>query len=124
KVVNDIRFCAGRMDVNFIGCTGNTVALEDVSDTGSSSPPDPGVDGILWAHEFGHATGLQDQPANRDFIMSATISPSNTFLTQPECTNYLINDQINIPFDTNPQFFPGPPESAAAGSAAPAEAAP
>ena len=42
------------------------------------------LEGKLWAHEFGHNTGLGHNPSNL-FIMTGGLGPGNTKLSSSEC---------------------------------------
>jgi hypothetical protein len=99
KVVNDITFCA-RSNVNIIGCalTGRgTMAVEDVSDPGNGRQ-NPALDGVLWAHEYGHAIGLPHRSSSTA-LMNPTITTATTLLNSNECGFFLANDlRFNIGF--------------------------
>jgi len=81
KVVDLITWC-GSNGSNIIGCgatPGNGIALVRISGVAS--------EGKLWAHEFGHNTGLF-HAASGGFIMSPSISASNTRLSTNDCNRY------------------------------------
>lgn len=81
KVVDVIGWCSGPGS-NIIGC-GNTpgdgIVVVRLSNAFS--------EGLLWAHEFGHNTGLGHNGSS-GFIMSASLSGSNTRLSASECAQY------------------------------------
>jgi len=81
KVVDYIGWC-GSPGSNIIGCgftPGKGMVVVRIS--GSAN------EGKLWAHEFGHNTGLGHNPSS-GYIMSGGLSAGNTKLTQSECNKY------------------------------------
>ncbi len=118
KVVNEIRFCDDQTNISFIGCARfGSAIVEDVSDTGSSVPPDPAVDGVMWAHELGHAFGLKHRTNNSRAIMFPNLAPNNVSLNSGECDVYFRNDSITAPFQfSNEQPFPASAAAAEEGA--------
>jgi hypothetical protein len=80
KVVNQINWC-GVIAPNWIGCTptpGSSMLV--VRFTANQ-------EGVLWAHEFGHAKGLGHRNDN-DAVMNPTIGTNRTVVNQTECDTY------------------------------------
>ncbi len=81
KVVRQINYC-GSSGTNIIGCAwtpGNGMALVRMSDLGSEA--------VLWAHEYGHNTGLSHATDTKR-IMYGTDFGTNNGLDQAECNTY------------------------------------
>jgi uncharacterized repeat protein (TIGR01451 family) len=84
KIVEDLDYCLG-YNPSIIGCayvhSPKNMILEYLGfDT---------LDGILWAHEFGHNQGLQHPDNLGNFptrIMNSVLSPSAKQMTLTECT--------------------------------------
>ncbi len=81
KVVREIHNCGGP-GFGIIGC-GNTPG-DSIAVVRMSSAAD---DGLLWAHEYGHNTGLGHNGDNRR-IMHGFLTGSNRGLTQGECDSF------------------------------------
>ncbi len=83
KVVDYIGYCGGPGN-NILGCAetpGNGIVLI------RSPPPNPGNEGKLWIHEFGHNTGLGHNPTF-GFIMYGGLAAANTKLNGNECNRF------------------------------------
>jgi len=81
KVVDSIQYCGGPGS-NIIGCgyaPGDGIAVVRLSSLTS--------EGLLWAHEFGHNTGLGHNPSG-GYIMSPSLGGGNTRLLGYECNSY------------------------------------
>jgi hypothetical protein len=81
KVVNYIGYCSGP-GTNIIGCSltpGDGMVVVRMSSFQD--------EGILWAHEFGHNTGLGHNPS-LPFIMYAGYTGGQTRLTGGECSTF------------------------------------
>jgi hypothetical protein len=66
KVVHLINRCGGRTNVGYLGCAPRgrpTMLVEDVRD---NDFPNQAIEGVVWAHEFGHTQGLP----HRDYVTS------------------------------------------------------
>jgi len=77
KIVNAINWCGSTLP-NIIGCAprpGNSFVVVRVR---------AAIEGILWAHEYGHNVGLQHRSGTRA-IMRATINANNNVITRDEC---------------------------------------
>jgi hypothetical protein len=89
KIVVDVKFCEGTVDILWSGCSefpGQTMAVERV---------DAKVEGVFWLHEFGHTkhlchTNKAGCPFNNDAkaVMHSYVQPSNTKLSAEECYQY------------------------------------
>lgn len=83
KVVSVINWC-GDFGPNIVGCApipGNSFAVVRRSAE---------LEGILWAHEYGHTVGLSHRSDPRA-VMRATIAANNRDITLAECEQYLEN---------------------------------
>ncbi len=92
KVVNNISWCS-QPGANIIGCSptpGTSMAV--VRWTAA-------LEGILWAHEFGHTVGLPHRN-NVNAIMNPFIVPTALELTAGECVSF-VSRAINNPFNTS-----------------------
>lgn len=78
KAVNQINWC-GALIPNVIGCApvpGNSLAVVRFQ---------AALEGILWAHEFGHNKGLSHRNDDPNAIMNGTIASTRLRMTQAEC---------------------------------------
>jgi hypothetical protein len=81
KVVNQINWCNG-IGFNIIGCAptpGSALAVVRLT----SIP----LEGILWAHEYGHTQGLPHRNVSRA-VMNQTIASTRTRVNSTECNAY------------------------------------
>ena len=81
KVVDYIGWCGGP-GANIIGCgltPGRGFVVVRVSGAA--------LEGKLWAHEFGHNTGLGHNPSPL-FVMTGGLSAGNTKVSSSECVRY------------------------------------
>lgn len=87
KVVSAITWCGG-FGPNIIGCApvpGNSFAVLRVS---------PSVEGILWAHEFGHTVGLNHRE-QAGAVMRGTIGASQRNINEAECEDFFEKFNLN-----------------------------
>jgi hypothetical protein len=80
KVVQQINFCDG-YGADIVGCApidGRTMVVVRV---------EPHLEGILWAHEFGHSVGLQ-HIENRFKIMNPILEPTALEMDAGECHSF------------------------------------
>ena len=80
-VVNQINWC-GALIPNVIGCApvpGGSMAV--VRFTSS-------MEGILWAHEFGHTKGLSHRNDDPNAVMNGVITSTRLRVTSDECTAF------------------------------------
>ena len=80
KVVNAINFCSS-FAPNIIGCAprpGTSYAVVRVAQN---------VEGLLWAHEYGHNKGLRHRN-NVNAVMNPTITTSSRRVNQAECNAF------------------------------------
>jgi len=105
KVVNQINWC-GTLSPNIIGCApigGNSLAV--VRYTSS-------LEGILWAHEFGHNKGLNHRNDDSNAVMNGVIGSTRRRVTSGECDAYKV-----LPLNTLVAAVASPqPQSGQAGS--------
>jgi hypothetical protein len=80
KVVNQINWCSG-LAPNIIGCSPTPGSSEVVVRF------TPSLEGILWAHEFGHDKGLNHRP-DLNAVMNPTIGPTRLAVNAAECAAY------------------------------------
>jgi len=81
KVVDSIQYCGGPGS-NILGCApvpGDGMAVVRMSSVL--------YEGMLWAHEFGHNTGLGHNAVN-GFLMYGGLTGSNVRLTAGECNRF------------------------------------
>jgi hypothetical protein len=82
-VVNQINWC-GALIPNVIGCApvpGNSLAVVRFN---------PGLEGHLWAHEFGHNKGLSHRNDDPTAVMNGVIGDTHRRITAAECTAYKV----------------------------------
>jgi hypothetical protein len=88
KIVDSITSCGG-IKGSYAGCTKTpgrsmiVVASEN------------GLD-IVWAHEFGHATGLQHRNAPKAVMTGAPLASDQKYLNQKECDSYINGPPITL----------------------------
>jgi hypothetical protein len=80
KVVDTITFCGGRFGT-FAGCTTTPGRNMVVEETGANRD-------IVWAHEFGHATGLQHRNAPKALMTSVPLASDQRYVNQTECDSF------------------------------------
>ena len=81
KVVNQINWC-GALIPNVIGCApvpGNSLAVVRFT---------PSLEGILWAHEYGHNKGRSHRNDDANAVMNGTIGATRLKVDAPECTAF------------------------------------
>lgn len=79
NVVWRINYCGGTINTGIIGCAdvnGDRIAVEDWTDS---------LDGILWAHEFGHNQGIVHRTDSTNAVMYPSIGSSRLFVNSAEC---------------------------------------
>jgi hypothetical protein len=81
KVVDNVDWCAGTLNPSFIGC-GQTPGLSFIVERFTAN-----LEGILWAHEYGHNAGLGHN-GNSNFLMFASIGNNRLRVTEAECDAY------------------------------------
>ena len=82
KVVKAIRFC--RRKGHFSGCAWRRYGRPSMIVTHSDETAD--IRDLLWAHEFGHATGLQHRLDDRSALMTpCALFYNNVHITEKEC---------------------------------------
>jgi hypothetical protein len=101
KVVQRINFCVGRYDQDgFIGCSWRPEGLrKTVIVTTERVGEIPGIHPILWAHEFGHTTGLLHRVDNdREALMSpCDLQAFSRVVNRYECGCFLAGPgQCNV----------------------------
>jgi hypothetical protein len=81
KVVNQINWCGGLIP-NVIGCApvpGASLAIVRYT---------PALEGILWAHEYGHNKGLSHRNDDPNAVMNGTIGSTRQRVNAGECTSF------------------------------------
>jgi hypothetical protein len=101
KVVPRINFCAaGFKPEGYLGCAWRP---EDRPRTVIVTPPALGVgrDPMLWAHEFGHTTGLphRNDEHNQALMTPCPIEPFNWKIDEVECGHFLAGPAQSYPGD-------------------------
>ncbi len=120
KVVHQINRCNSTTNVAIIGCAvKHNMIVEDLRDNGAPNEP---LQGVLWAHEFGHTQGLPHRvvatstcltceagvcydicagfpPPPNMFVMAPSISTANVVINNTECTAFKkpLTESITIP---------------------------
>ena len=87
KVVDNVNFCGGQFNTSFIGCgqvSGSAFVTERF---------DAAMEGILWAHEFGHNRGLRHTTPSTS-LMFASIGADRLRIDQDECDAFLPTDAL------------------------------
>jgi hypothetical protein len=83
KVVDDVNFCAGTFNTSYIGC-GQRPGTSFITEPFTAS-----LEGILWAHEFGHNQGLPHRDTSTDNVMYFSIGSNRQRINQTECDSFL-----------------------------------
>lgn len=92
KIVQSITFCVGQIDKEgFLGCAWRPEGRQKtvvVSITGSL--PKMGIASRVWAHEFGHTTGLlhRYQTGNFSLMTPCEIQAYSAQINQDECNHF------------------------------------
>jgi hypothetical protein len=100
KVIGEINWCGG-LSPGIIGCSSTPGAAWTVVPYPASSAH------LLWAHEFGHTTGLQhrDDP---NALMRPILYPDDTHINSDECKKVLAGSPaVNVQFSA--AGMDGPP---------------
>ncbi|HED33887.1 MAG TPA: hypothetical protein ENJ08_06670, partial [Gammaproteobacteria bacterium] len=82
KVVDDVNYCAGQFNTSYIGC-GQRPGTSFITERFTSSQ-----EGILWAHEYGHNTGLPHRDTSTKNVMYFSIGSDRQRINQTECDSY------------------------------------
>src|SRR5438270_160211 len=53
--------------------------------------------GIVWAHEFGHATGLQHRSEPKALMTSVPLAPDQRYVNQGECDSFVSGPPVAAP---------------------------
>lgn len=107
KVVPRINFCAGGFDEGgYLGCAWRP---DDLPRTVIVTPPTTvGRDPMLWAHEFGHTTGLPHRydKDNQALMTPCKIEASNWMIDTDECRHFRAGPMQPYPGDPGPMCPP------------------
>ncbi len=82
KIVDDVNFCDGGFNTSFIGC-GQTPGDSFIVERFTAAQ-----EGILWAHEHGHNTGLPHRDTSTNNVMYFSIGSNRTRVNQNECNSF------------------------------------
>ena len=82
KIVDNVDWCAGTLNTSFIGC-GQTPGTSFIVERFAAN-----MEGILWAHEYGHNAGLPHN-TNSNFLMFASIGTNRLRVTEAECNAFV-----------------------------------
>ncbi len=77
KLVDEINWCNG-WKPNIIGCARPDSSLLVV-------PTAPELEGVLWAHEYGHTKGLKHRDTGKDAVMYYSVAADHRKVDQAEC---------------------------------------
>lgn len=81
KVVNQITWCGEDPITSALGCAPVPGTSQIVVITGLTH-----LDGIVWAHEYGHTQGLNHRAANNTrFVMNSAVQGRSTRVSTAEC---------------------------------------
>jgi hypothetical protein len=112
KVVNQINWCGGLIP-NVIGCApvpGNSLSVVRFT---------PSLEGILWAHEFGHNKGRGHRNDDPNAVMNGTIGSTRLRVDAAECTAFQTLPATAVVMAQAGPPQPGPPQPGASGASAP-----
>jgi hypothetical protein len=84
KVVQDIQWCKTEGS-SFIGCSWRRTGPKTMIVTQNL----PATPQILWAHEFGHTTGLQHRNGANALMSPCKLDGSHVEINQNECKCFL-----------------------------------
>jgi hypothetical protein len=86
KIVQAIHYCVGHSG-EFSGCSWRLKGQRTVI---VIPPNTDGIGPMLWAHEFGHTTGLQHRNDKDNFALMTPcpIGPSNQKINKDECSHF------------------------------------
>jgi hypothetical protein len=83
KVVNQINWCGGIAFNTIVGCAPNPGSSQVVVRWTTIH-----LEGIIWAHEYGHTQGLPDR-TTANYVMSGSVTPKSTRVNATECDAYV-----------------------------------
>jgi hypothetical protein len=88
KIVRSITYCVGELEKEgFWGCSWRPKGLRK---TMIVTMPGTGVEPVLWAHEFGHTTGLRHRKDPEDLaLMLPNLEPFHQHVTKNECRHLI-----------------------------------
>lgn len=89
KIVDSITYCGGKSG-SFAGCTTTPGRNMVLKVSGNNR-------GIVWAHEFGHATGLQHRPEPKALMTSVPLAPDQRYVNRSECDSYVNGPPVAAP---------------------------
>ena len=81
KVVNQITYCGG-FGGGIVGCAPNPGSSQVVTRWTTIH-----LEGIIWAHEYGHTQGLPHRSGS--FVMNASLAGRSTRVNSTECNAYV-----------------------------------
>ena len=90
KIVNSITYCAGEdVKTGEFGCAWRPSGLQKTVIV--TAPIFTGHDGILWAHEYGHTTGLlhRFEQDKKNLMTPCGITVSSKTVNDDECRHFV-----------------------------------
>lgn len=91
KIVRQIRWCGGPGG-SIIGCAPLPSAVVNVSAVRFTAS----LEGILWAHEYGHNCGLDHRTNNSNALMFPSVASSRRVVTASESAAYLRGPSVAV----------------------------
>jgi hypothetical protein len=106
KVVRSIAFCVGQQvdPTKTIGCSWRPEGRRTVIVTSLGSTKEDNLAFVLWAHEFGHTTGLlhRNHRDNLNLMSPCGLRPFNRHVNKKECRHFLAGPVQDPPSGLGP----------------------
>jgi hypothetical protein len=100
KVVQEIKFCRGQYyEEGVIGCSWRPAGLRPKTVIVTTATVATDLRHILWAHEFGHTTGLEHRIDDSQALMTpCDLQSFNRHINEAECRCFVAGpDQCHMP---------------------------
>jgi hypothetical protein len=108
KVVQKINYCAHGQDTGLVGCSwrpDNNLPRTMIVTTEMLGA---NAEHVLWAHEFGHVTGLLHRNDDRDALMWwCGLGVINRFINKDECHHFIAGPLKHYGLGVGPGCPPG-----------------